>query len=232
VREKIKETDLFDPIKQYFESRGFEVYSEVLAGQGTRRADVVIRHGSVVSVIEMKTTLSLDLLEQANRWISRAHYVYIAIPMPKNRRINEYARKCLSRDGIGVLLVDCRQNDFYYDNGDEYMIWTDLKPKIHRKIVNHWDKYLTEAHKTSIPGGSKGGGYITPYKTTIDGVKRCLKNHPEGIELNQLILMVQTHYANPKNGLYQALTSFESDWCETYVEDRKRCFKIRKGAII
>lgn len=230
--EKIKETDLFNPIKDYFESRDCEVYSEVLFGQGGRRADIVVKQNNIVSVIEMKTSLSLDLLEQANRWLGYAHYVYIAVPMPKDRHINEYAKKCLLNDGIGILLVDFRKNHYYYDNGSIPMVSNHIKPKLHRRIINRWDKYLTESHKNTLPGGTKGGGYITPYKITINGVKRCLKIHSEGLSLNELCEKVQTHYSNPKQGLYNALTSFETDWCETYINGRNRYFKIRQGVKI
>ena len=230
--DKIREIDLFGPIKEYFENRNCEVYSEVLAGRGTRRADVVVRQGGIISVIEMKTSLSLALLEQAGRWLNYAHYIYIAIPMPKDRHINEYARRCLSRDGIGILLVDTKVNRFYYENGNQFMVWSDLRPRLHRKIVNRWSEYLTEAHKDTVPGGTNGGGYITPYKTTIDGVKRCLKAHPLGLAFNDLVMMVESHYSNPKSGLYKALTTFESDWCDTYTIGRTRYFIIRKGVTI
>jgi hypothetical protein len=226
---KIKEVELFKPIKQFFENRDYEVYSEVLFGQGGSRADVVAKQNNIISVIEMKTSLSLDLLEQANRWIHYAHYVYIAVPMPKDRHINEYARKCLIRDGIGLLVVDFNRNRFYYDNDEIPMVWNKIDAKLCRKIINHWDKYLTEAHKNTLPGGTKGGGYITPYKITIDGVKRCLKLHPEGLSLNELVKRVETHYSNPKQGLYQALTSFETDWCETFTKGITRYFKIKPG---
>ncbi|MCL6599808.1 MAG: hypothetical protein K6T81_13895 [Alicyclobacillus macrosporangiidus] len=57
----MKETDLFEPVKKWLEERDFIVYSEV---QFDRRADVVGRLGNILVVVELKTSLSLDLIEQ------------------------------------------------------------------------------------------------------------------------------------------------------------------------
>lgn len=225
----MKETDLFEPIKKYFLNRECEVFSEVLGPHGSNRADIVVRQQNLITVVEMKTTLSLDLLEQADRWLPCAHRVYIATPKPKTWHVNGYVEKCLKRDGIGLLQVDFFQDKWY---AQEPIILERVKPKIHRKIINRWDKLLTEGHKNSIPGGSKGGGYITPYKTTIDSVKRCLRLKKNGASLDDIVKVVDTHYSNPKQGLYQALTKWEIDWCESFIVDRKIHFKIKEGVKI
>jgi hypothetical protein len=230
MADKIKETDLFIPIKTHFIDRDNEVYSEVLAGGG--RADIVARQGNYITVIEMKTTLSLDLLEQANRWLRSAHYVYIAVPRTKDGSINRYAKKCCLQDGIGILQVDFRRKNKW---GEPAEVIEVVKPKLlvkgknHKKVVTAWDKRLTEAHKDTLPGGSAGGGYITPYKTTIEAVKRCLRFRKNGVSLNELVQLVQTHYSNPKQGLYNALTNFEDSWCDSYIQDGLKYFKIREG---
>lgn len=233
---KLKETDMFLPIKNYFLEKDCEVFSEVLSEHSSRRADVVVRQDKIITVIEMKTTLSMDLLEQANRWLYKANYVYIAIPHPKDGHINEYARKCLRRDGIGILTVDFRYAKYYMSSIEEMGILVPVteisNPKLFRRVKTNWDKCLTEEHKNTLIGGSKGGGYITPYSTTISAVKRCLKYHPEGVSLNDIVQKVQTHYCNPKQGLFKALTVFEDDWCDTYTVGRTRYFKIREGVKI
>ena len=102
---KIKESDLFPAVKEWLEERGYEVYSEVECG--TRRADVVGKCGNLITVVEMKTTLSLDLIEQAFRWKRLANYVYVAIPKPQ-KGVHWFAARMLRREGIGILFIDCK----------------------------------------------------------------------------------------------------------------------------
>jgi hypothetical protein len=226
---KHKETDLFQPIKDYFLNRDCEVYSEVMAGSYGSRADVVVKQGPAIGVIEMKTSLNMDVLEQAYRWLHYAHFVYVAVPLGRSHHINDYLRHCMVRDGIGLLYVDFR-DDYYIK---EPTIHEPIHPKFNRKIKNMWNKWITEEHKNTLPGGSYGGGYITPYKQTIKRVQQYLKRRSYAVTLNELAECVPTHYMNVKAGLFRALTVIETDWCESYLnEDGKRCFRIKEGAKI
>ena len=60
------ERELAAPVVEWLSAQHFEVYQEVELH--SRVADIVAVDGKRVWVIECKRTMSLDLLDQANRW--------------------------------------------------------------------------------------------------------------------------------------------------------------------
>ncbi|WP_051287280.1 DUF2161 family putative PD-(D/E)XK-type phosphodiesterase [Paenibacillus taiwanensis] len=101
-----KETDLYAPIKSYWESRGFEVRAEV------RHCDVVVLHPSMPEhpiIIEMKASINLTLLLQAMERLKISSDVYIAAEQKRGkqagrRRLNAIADIC-RRLGLGLMTV-------------------------------------------------------------------------------------------------------------------------------
>lgn len=79
---KIKETDLYPPVKMWLEERGYDVYPEVHVNYYGKRADLVGIQGRLSAVVELKTHMSIDLIGQAISWLPVANFVYIAIPKP------------------------------------------------------------------------------------------------------------------------------------------------------
>lgn len=74
---QLYETDLFDPVKRYFQAQGYKVQAEVY------NCDIVaIREGSLV-IIELKLNLNITLLMQAAQRQRITPNVYIAIKRPK-----------------------------------------------------------------------------------------------------------------------------------------------------
>ncbi|MCH2065783.1 MAG: DUF2161 family putative PD-(D/E)XK-type phosphodiesterase [Shimia sp.] len=74
------ETDLYAPVKAWLEARGFEVKAEVGA------ADVVaVKAGEEPVIIELKTSFSLVLLQQAVARQAVTDAVYVAVPRWKGR---------------------------------------------------------------------------------------------------------------------------------------------------
>lgn len=222
----MKETDLFEPVKQHYIGIACEVFSEVLA-YGGKRADVVIRDENIITVIELKTSLSLDLLEQCYEWLGHAHYVYACVPaIKKGQFINRYARKCLMQDGIGLLNVRFTEKWAYEllekSHPNRYnaaSISTLIQPRFNRRVDYRWNDYLTERHKFTLPGGSKGGGYLTSYKEMMEDIKGVVERRKNGVPIETLITYTGDHYSNPRRGLLQALAKYESSWCEIYKEN-------------
>lgn len=194
----LKESDLFEPIRDYFIDGGHEVYAEVPC-KG-KRVDIVTKCNNIYSVVEMKTSINLTLIEQADFWRFKANYVYIAIPA-KAASISLFVRNLLRERGIGILVV----------RGDG--IRKAEHAKLFRKIGVDWEQKLLPEYKNNIAGSCKGNGYTSPYKLMIECVRRELKRHHDGLTIEQILDVVDTKYSNPKQGLYNALRRYESDWC-------------------
>ncbi len=100
---KIKESDLFHPLKTYLNGQGYSVHAEV------RNCDVVARKEDEIIIIELKTGISLNLLIQATERKEVCESVYIAVPVPIGREVPpnfKRVKKLLRRLEIGCILVD------------------------------------------------------------------------------------------------------------------------------
>lgn len=108
--EIIKEEALYQPVKAFLENSGFKVNSEVLS------CDVTAFLGDMLVVVEMKTSLNLDVILQAVERQKFSDLVYIAVPK-KGRLLytKRWKRIChlLRRLEIGLLLVSIKK-DFTY----------------------------------------------------------------------------------------------------------------------
>ena len=94
------ETDLYSPLKTWFEDQGFEVRGEV------NHCDLVAQKGDDLVVVELKLKPSLKLLYQATDRLQLTDEVYIGLPAPtKNRKALKAFQKLLKNLGIGLLLV-------------------------------------------------------------------------------------------------------------------------------
>ncbi|MCR8722946.1 DUF2161 domain-containing phosphodiesterase [Frigidibacter sp. ROC022] len=102
-----RETDLYPPLKAWFEARGAEVKAEIGA------ADLVaVGLGDDPVVVEMKLRFSLALYHQALDRLRMTPLVYIAVVRPEGAR----ARRMLSENGamcrrLGLGLLTVRARD-------------------------------------------------------------------------------------------------------------------------
>lgn len=229
----MKESDLYPYVKAWLEKRGDTVYPEVEPQHTNRRADVLGLNGSVITVVEMKTALSLQLLEQAVAWTDRTHYVWVATPKPKKRDALPWlVRKILEQYGVGLLLIDTKEYPEWYakHKQPEDRVSPYIMPQLNRKARVHiWKNSLTEYHLTHGPdGGSKAGGHITPYRVTIIRIKEYLQRNGWQ-DLTSIIAACETHYASPRPSVAQALLNFENDWCESKKECGRLYFRVKEG---
>jgi hypothetical protein len=101
-KKKLQEVDLYRPIQRYFSLEGYEVYGEV------RDCDMVAVKEDELVIVELKLTLSVDLLIQAAKRQQLTDQVYIAIPKPKGRlNSKQWADKChlVKRLELGLIVV-------------------------------------------------------------------------------------------------------------------------------
>lgn len=212
----MKETELYEPVKAWLENRGYLVYPEVLSKNG-KRADIVgLKEDSSV-IVEMKTSLSIELISQGVEWDGRAHQVYLAVPNPM-KGVHWYASKIIRQEGLGLLLVNG------YPACQEY-----IKP-VTRPASKDIRGAIHELHAMSdLQGGHSGGGYVTPYTTTIHYVKEYLKTKEDWITIKDIVENCKTHYrGNAKQSLTKSLKEFESSWCDTKLMGGKLYFKHKK----
>ena len=100
-----RETDLYPPLKRFFEARGLTVKGEIGA------ADLVAMGGENPVIVEMKLAFSLALYHQAVARLVMSPEVWIAVARPEGRSaqraLRDNAALC-RRLGIGLLLVRLR----------------------------------------------------------------------------------------------------------------------------
>ncbi|MFP7298370.1 DUF2161 domain-containing phosphodiesterase [Neobacillus niacini] len=106
-KKKLQEVDLYRPIQRYFSREGYEVYGEV------RDCDMVAVKEDELVIVELKLTLSVDLLIQAAKRQKLTDQVYIAIPRPKGRlNSKQWKDKChlVKRLELGLIVVSLPGN--------------------------------------------------------------------------------------------------------------------------
>lgn len=214
----MKESDLYEPIKDLFESKGYDVYAEVTVRYTGGRIDIVAAAPPAYTAIEMKTTLSVELIAQAIERKNVFPLVYIAIPYPKKRKqISRWLLDYLKAEGIGIIYV---YNSYNTNFAAIHLGAKWRKPRYGRRV--DLTKILREEHKTWAVGGTNGGGYVTPYRLTMVGVKNYLRNARKTDEnligtvetagwrnMNDILEVCETHYQTPRSSLAKAMLEFE-----------------------
>lgn len=156
----LKETDLYLPVKAYFEQRGFVVRSEV------RDIDVVAVKENLLVGIELKKGLTLELLTQGALRQKTCDLVYLAVPKPKRLVKNRSFTNLLyllRRLELGLLYVDVEKEDVvevlepsFYDLNKGRR--ASLKEKI--RVLKETERRSVDGNK----GGSRGKKLLTAYR--------------------------------------------------------------------
>lgn len=152
---------------------GFDVYQEVPLGN---RADLVGVRGKLVCVVECKTSLTIDVIAQAEHWRPYAHYRYVAVPRSRSNRA--LAREILLERGIGLIEEEV----------------TTFAPLNRHARPEKLLAVLRPEHKTYAAAGSQGS-YWSPWRDSVARIKRMVQQRP-GIELKELVQLVPHHWAS------------------------------------
>lgn len=101
MNNNFKETDLFLPIKNFFEKNNYKVQGEI------KNCDIICIKNDDIIAIEIKKSFNLKVLYQAMDRKVFSNYVYIAISRPKNFRKKEVKHmiKILKSLNIGLITV-------------------------------------------------------------------------------------------------------------------------------
>lgn len=200
---KIKETDLFYPIDKYFKALDYVVNTEVENKNGYKRADMILTKDNTNELIgiEFKTSLSFELLDQADYWTKYTDYNYICVPKIKTQRV-PVIKKIINYLGFGLIEIDLKKYKRNYPTNNEEVRLIQGKPDtnslgIHLTILPHENypkdidksnlrSVIYKEHQTwSISGQAlkDGGVYVSGYKLLMCHIYKYLrnlkKNHPD-----------------------------------------------------
>lgn len=154
---RIRETDLYPPIKRLLEGQGYAVKGEVGA------ADVVaLREGDEPVIVELKTGFALSLFHQAVERQRLSDAVYVAVPHSPGKAFRQALRNNLAlcrRLGLGLITV--RLEDGHTQ------IHCDPAPYRPRRAKARRGRLLREfARRVGDPnaGGATRPGLMTAYR--------------------------------------------------------------------
>lgn len=201
------------------------MYAEVPCYGAT--ADIVAIKGEVVIVVEMKTSLSLKLIEQVFNWRTKAHLVFAAVP--QRTEITLFARELLRNAGIGLLVLDI--DNTYSKEPYCSRITKYERAKLYRgPLTVKWEQHIIPEFKENIAGVQNADIKVSRYKLMMRYIRRLLERNEDGLSIDEIADRVDSYYINPKKGLFNALKKYESDWCEAYKRsgDKTTYFRIRK----
>ncbi len=162
----VKETDLYPPIKAYFEAQGFTVKGEVGA------ADVVARRANDLVIVEMKTAFSLALFHQGIERLALTDQVYLAVPAAGKTKALRNNVKLARRAGLGVLNVRLRDG-FVETLAEPGPYAARQSPKKRKRLLGAFDRLQGDPNA----GGATRHGLITGYRQDALRCARFLAVH-------------------------------------------------------
>jgi hypothetical protein len=202
---RLAETQIGKAVVQWLEEEGWDVYQEVPVNGHT--PDVVGVRGTVVLLVECKTSFGLDVMAQAQRWVThgaQAHLVYIAVPQEKVPSDGRRLGMMLLRNmGIGLIEVDTRLLERMTNEGWSTMgfIHTRRAPLHRNADTSRITKALRPEHKTFCAAGAGTGKRFTPFMSTCTLVLRFVEQHP-GCTIGEAVRgIAKHHYASDKTAL-------------------------------
>ncbi|PLS15062.1 hypothetical protein CVD28_24600 [Bacillus sp. M6-12] len=216
----MKESDLFLPVKKFLLESGYSnVYGEV------GKCDVLGVNGECNIIVELKTTLSFKLIDQAIERLKQGHYVYIAIPKRK-QSIPKCVKEILTYHKIGLIEVGMRSFKVTIPAR-----FNRLANK--RKSYKRLRKNIKEYSEGQI-GGVKSGEKITDYSITMQNIKEYMKSkRNKWVTVDDILEHCETHYKKPKTSVMATLKAeWNQDWCESKIENRKRYFRMKEEVFV
>lgn len=192
----MKETDLYAPVKIFFEGQGYEVKAEV-----TDCDLVAIRNTDPPVIVELKLSLSLDLLMQGIERQRITDAVYVAVPAGKGKawtsRIKDAVKIC-KRLGLGLISVR-------FDAG-QGMVIVHTDPGAHKihKLAKRKSALLLEfQRRVGDPntGGQSRRAIITAYRQDALRIAVALQAGPsapsalaKSLEMPKVPSILQKNY--------------------------------------
>lgn len=180
---KLKESDLYLPIKNFLLNLGYQVKGEI------KDCDIVAIKDDSLIIIELKLALNIPLLLQAVERFSLADNVYIAIPKQCTifKKQSKQVKKLIARLGLGLIIVDMQEKQQYVEVVHDPKDYTPRKNKRKRQALL---KEFTLREGDPQQGGStrKKAG-LTAYRQRCIRVAEYLakQTSAKGVEIKNAI---------------------------------------------
>lgn len=151
------ETQLYEPVKKYFEGLGYKIDAEV------RGCDLTAVKEDIVIVAELKRSFNITLVYQLMDRKKYTPYVYAVIPRPKSLRNKEHRSRVrlLNYLGIGLIIVSpsTKRVDIL------------VKPKINDLFRARYKQYIKKEinnrHTDFNIGGSNRKKIVTAHRESV-----------------------------------------------------------------
>jgi hypothetical protein len=165
------ETDLYPILKRFFETAGYRVKGEICG------CDIVaLRDGEppLVAVVEIKRSLSLELLLQAVDRLRPADEVWLAVPSTRRGRDRDRRAHRLCRlIGLGLLAVDAARErvEVLAEPGP-------YRPRPDRRRRQRLFTEFARRRGDPSPGGSSRRPIVTAYRQRALACAEALRAGP------------------------------------------------------
>ena len=237
------EKDLYEPVKVFFESRGYVVKSEI------KDCDVVCEKDGELIICELKQRINLELILQG---VDRQHFwdlVYLAVFCGKEKRTGRKQKslyQLLRRLSLGLLLIHGGEFGFYASAAIEAEKVQNVhknnakKKKVAREFSNRSGDYnIGGSTKTKIITYYRecaifllallleNGGYMSPMQLVKQGAR---ENTP-----SVLLKNAYGWFSHPARGLYgisqEGRKAFEDyrDIAQVLMKNRKKPDHLQKN---
>ena len=167
---KIKESDLYPPLKEYLISKNYVVKAEI------QNCDVVaIGVDSEPIIIELKVSLNLSIIMQAVDRLSLSESVYIGIPngLKLFKKQRKKILKLLKMLGLGLIIIDLMKKS----NQIEILLEpSKFVPRISKYKQKRFIKEFTNRiGDPNLGGTSTRKGVITAYRQKAFSIAKYLE---------------------------------------------------------
>ncbi len=207
---KKKETDLYQPVKNFLEKAGYSVKAEV------KSCDIVAMKNDEIVIIELKLSFNLELIFQIIDRQKKCDTVYAALPLPEDYFKNskwKSVKNLLRRLNAGLIFVS--------DNGNVQIVFhpADFDSKKSRSAnMKHRRAIINEFESRSFDGNTGGSTrkkLMTAYRESCVKIAAFLKKHKKaapkdmneiGIETKKAQMILHRNYYgwfdHPEKGIY------------------------------
>jgi len=172
---KIRETDLYGPVREYLESLGYNVQGEV------NGCDLAAIMGEELVIVELKTSFNLKLLIQAVKRQRAADSVYVAIPYPRGGPGTAGWRDMcmlLRRLELGLITVSQNRKAKQVEIHFHPNTFDRLKSqRANKKVRHHIIREAVSRSGQYNTGGSNKKKLITAYREQAIHIACCLMKH-------------------------------------------------------